>query len=250
MKKRGFPQLLPWLILASGIAGAILQYLLFTFATDEKGLLIPGFWADSGSWILSALVMLCLLLGIRPLNGGLPLNVLFPRSLIAGLGNWIGAAGIGYACISLFGGSKLELAAAIAGIAAAVVLLIAGLCRMKGRSMSVFLRFVPILFFVLDLICCYRRWVASTQLQEYAFALFASVFLMLANYQRGALEAGSAGRKRYTFFGLAAAFFCILSGYRHGLFYLAEGIWMLTDHCSLAPVVKPGPKYLQRNQEE
>lgn len=250
MKKYTFSQFLPWLILAAGIVGTGLQFVLFSFSMDEKGLLITDFWADSASWILSALIMLCLLLGIRSLNGSLPYEVLFPKSVLAGLGNWIGAVGIGYACTGLLGCGKLELATAAVGAAAVLILLAAGLCRMKGVQMAAFLRFLPILFFMLNAICDYRRWRNATQLQEYAFALFASVFLMLANYQRGALETGAAGRKRYTFFGLGAAFFCIVSCYRHGLYYLAMGIWMLADHCALQPMAKPGPKYLHRNQEE
>lgn len=252
MKKSGFSQVLPFLILIAGIAGMALQYILFTGAVDERGLLDPSHWADTASWILAALVIVCLAARIAGLNGSLPYEKLFPRSLVAAAGNLIGAVGICQASVELLSaiGQKLNLITAAAGLMAAAVLLAAGLCRVKGVRLPVFLRFFPIIFFMLHLVCRYRQWSSSTQLQEYAFALFASVFLMLTCYQRGALETGAAGRKRYTFFGLSAAFFCLVSGWRHGLFYAAAGIWMLTDHCSLQPVAKSGPKYLHNHQGE
>ena len=64
MKKTAFSQFLPWLILVSGIVGTGLQFVLFSSSIDERGLLLTDAWADSASWILSALVLLCLLLSL------------------------------------------------------------------------------------------------------------------------------------------------------------------------------------------
>lgn len=235
MKNPIKPQWIPRCVLWAGIPGAVLQALYFATAVDEKGLLARGHFADILCWILTAVVMAVLALGIRSLGGIPKYEKLFPASLPGAIGTWLGAVGIAAASIRIFTAPAdiFSLVTGGFGFASVVCLAALGYWRLKGQKPPVLVRLPLILFCMLYLICQYRGWSSATQLQEYAFPLFASVFLMLSCYQRAALEVRLGGRRTYVFCTQAAAYFCLLAGAQDPLFYLPMAVWMYLDICSL-----------------
>lgn len=235
MKNPIKPKYLPWICLIAGILGFCLQVIFLAAGADERGLLASGHWADALSWILTALVMLCLGLGIRDLGGVPKFERLFPPSLPGALG--CGAAAVGVAITSirtlLADSALISTLAAALGFAGTLCLVALGYYRLKGRQPKTMLRVPVILFFMLFILCQYQQWSKATQLPEYAFPLFASVFVMLSAYQRAALEAKLAGRRMYIFFTLGGGFFCLLAVPGSGIYYLCLALWLLLDHCSL-----------------
>lgn len=235
MKKSSLPKLIPLLTLCAGIAGCALQLIFRTAGTDEKGLLVSSHWADTASWILTALVIAALALCIRGLGGTPRYSQLFPASLTGAAGCLAGAVGIASVSIRTLvsAPSTLNTAVAVLGFVAAACLLVRAYYRWKGTRPATLLHIPVILFFLIDALLQYRSWSSATQLQEYAFPAFAAILLLLACYHRATLEVKMTGRKSYVFFSYAAAFFCCLIIFADVLFYLPMAVWMLADCCSL-----------------
>lgn len=235
MKNPVKPQWIPYVTLCAGILGAALQVLFFATAVDAKGLLVSNHFADILCWIIAAVMLLFLALGIRRLGGIPKYEKLFPASLPGAIGSWIGAVGIAIASIRIFLAHTeiISIGTGVLGFASALCLVALGYWRWKGQKPPVLIRLPLILFSMLHLICQYRGWSNATQLQEYAFPLFASVFLLLSNYQRTALETKLGGRRNYVFCTQSAAFFSFLAAAQDPLFYLPVAVWMYLDICSL-----------------
>ena len=248
MKQVLKPSILPRLTLACGILGLVLQLIFFSTGVDDKGLLPSAHWAETCSWGLTIFMMVLLLLGVRDLGGIPKYDKLFPQSLPAAIGTILGGLGVGIAGLRLLAAREamLSLATGLIGCACALLLIVQGICRFRGKQLPSLTRIPVTLFCMLHLLCRYRVWSGSTQLQEYGFSLLASVFLMLACYQRAALENKLSGRRIYTLCRLAACFFAFLAAARDPLYYFPAAIWMLTDSCSLRIL----PKKQSQAEEE
>ena len=228
--------LLPVFTLVCGLLGFGLRLWLFGTGIDEKGLLVAGHPADILIWILTAIVVAVVALGIRKLT---PLNKypqLFPASIFAGIGCMLGAAGILYVNIReyLQVRDTITLVTLILGLLAAVALVFLGSCRWQGKRPAFWLQSAVTVYFMLHLVSQYRQWSAESQLQVYFFPLLASVFLMLTAYHGAVLDTEKGSRRWYVFFSQCALFFCCLSLQGSSwLFYLAMALWLATGLCSL-----------------
>jgi len=240
MKKLFVPGRIPFLVLFAGILGLIFRIVLFITGTDHRGLLVSGHWADTACWALTAVLLVVLALCCRPLVGNLRIERLFPPSVGAMLGNIAAAIGVAGAAIRILVGSHdaFGMITGIAGFSGAVCLAAVAYWRLKGQRPNGFSRIAIMIFFMLHLMCQYRSWSHATQLQEYAFPLFAAVFLMLTAYQRAALETRMIPRRFYVFFSQAAAYFCFLSVADDALFFLPMALWLFLDTCSLQVLPK------------
>ena len=119
--------------------------------------------------------------------------------------------------------------------------LVLAFARYKGAHLSVLFHGVVCVYLMVYLVSHYRLWSSYPQLQSYAFELLAIVFVMLACYQRAAADAGKGDRRAYTFFSLAAFFFCVatLPGCDKAAFFIGCAVWMFTTPCRLnLPVSK------------
>lgn len=243
MKNASLPKFAPAIALCAGILGCALQMLFLSSATDAKGLLLTGHWADTASWILTALVLAALGMCAWNLDGIPKYTRLFPASAAGAAGNLAGALGIAAASIRalLSAPAALSTVSAVLGLAAAACLGVIAYYRWKGARPATVLRLPIIAFFLINALQQYRGWSAATQLQEYAFPALAAITLLLACYQRAALELRMNGRKGYVFFSLSAAYFCCLAIPGDILFYLPLAVWMLADCCSLKAMKKREP---------
>ena len=246
MKQYLKPAFLPVAALASGILTMLMRFWLFGLGTDDRGLLPVSTFPDAFSWILTALTIVLLIIGVRGLREATKYRFNFPASIPAAVGTALGALGILITCLAeLFAGApRLGVFSAVLGIAAAVALGFLAYCRKDGKKPSFLFHSFVCIFLMFHLISHYRIWSAYPQLQTYAFELLAIVFLMLSCYQRAAFEAGRGDRRAYTFMTLAALFFCIaaIPGSASVIFYIGCAAWMFTTLCSLKPLQAPANK--------
>ena len=239
MKRYLKPAYLPLITLGLGIVTYVLRTLLWTSAIGaEDGRLLPAdTWPDVLSWIVVAATIALLGIGTWNLRGAAKYSYNFPPSIPAAIG--MALAGVSF-CITSFadlsaGTDSIGTASAILGFFAAAALVYLAYGRVKGIRLSVVFHGIVCLYLMLHLISHYRLWSSFPQLQSYAFELLAIVFVMLACYHRAAFDSNCGNRRAYTFFSLAALFFCVatLPGCDNAAFFIGCAVWMFTTPCRL-----------------
>lgn len=244
------PKYLPQLTLGAGVLGLGLGIWLFAGGMDEKGLLDSAHPANAAIFVLTAVVMLMLFLSLRQLEGTPAYGKLFPPSVTAMAGCFIGAAGLFATAIYelITGlGDLITVLACLTGILAAGCFVFLGVCRKQGKRPHPLFHSCVTVYMMLHLISQYRTWNAEPQLQLYGLPLLASVFLMLSIYHRTTLDAGGGSRRWFLFFNCGALFFCCLAACAgNRIFYGAMAVYTATACCSLEQE-KPMPvMYLPR----
>ena len=232
------PSDLPYVALCGGLLTHIARILLYISALgSDRGLLPVGSLPDLASWALVAVTMGLLFFGVRPIRDGVRYSRRFQKALFATI-----AMGIAAACFCatsilelLFETDMISSVSAWMGFLAAASLGILAWARMKGKSVSMVFHGIVCLYLMLYLVSHYRLWSASPQLQSYAFELMAIVFVMLACYHRTAADIGHSSCRKYTFFSLAAVYFCIaaLPGCDNPVFFVGCALWMFFTPCHL-----------------
>lgn len=242
MKRYLKPSYLPLAVLCCGIVTFLLRLWLFGLGEDDRGLLALGSFPDVMSWILAAVTMALLALGTRRLQGAAKYSYNFPASLPAAIGMALAAVSF---CITSVadlsaGTDSVGAVSTVLGFLAAAALGYLAYARAKGLHLSVLFHGVVCLYLMLHLVSHYRLWSSYPQLQSYAFELLAIVFVMLACYHRAAFDAGHGNRRAYTFFSLAALFFCVatLPGCDNAAFFIGCAVWMYTTPCRLTLPVR------------
>lgn len=240
MKQLLKPAYLPWLTLIAGAMGLLLRLWLYATGVDETGLLVTGHPAETLVWLLSIAVMALLLLGTTSLVAAPKYQFNFPPSIFGAVG-----CGLAALCIAIISVTEvmnnsdtLVLICGVLGLFAAASLVVLALLRFQGTQPNVLFHAIVCMYFMLRLVSLYRHWSADPQLQDYCFQLLATVFLMLSTYYRATFDVHMGFRRPLVICHLAAVYFgCLCLTERTGiLFYLATGIWMFTDLCSLAPL--------------
>lgn len=222
---------LPRVTLVLGVAGMVLQTLLFTFAVDEKDLLTshPLGFALAG---LTLAAIALILAGVLRWNRE-PLIPVWKDSWdLATL-----SATLGFGSVLFYDGfadSRLVLVRNLLAIASAVALVVLFVLDRKEKDHHFLLYTVLCIFFAVHLVSCYQLWSSNPQIMDYLFTLLAYVGLMLYFYQKAAALVGFRQEKRMLAIGLLAVFFCytsLLDTGRISLLQLFCGSWVLTDLC-------------------
>ena len=240
MKRLLDPILLPWLTLIAGSLGFALRIWLFATGVDTSGLLVSGHPAELLLWLLSAGMMVLLWFATRSLVTAPKYGFNYPRS-------YFGAAGCGFATVAIAITSIAEIMSthdtlarivAVVGLFAAFAMFTLALLRLQGRQPNIAFHTIVCVYFMIRLVSLYRHWSSDPQLQDYCFQLLAIVFLMLSAYHRAAFDVGMGQRRSLVLSHLAAVFFCCISLADRSTapFFLAVGVWALTDLCNLAPL--------------
>ena len=229
---------LPLAVLACGVLTCLLRLWLFALGEDERGLLSAGSFPDVMSWIIVVATMALLAVSTWHLQGGAKYAQNFHASMPAAIG--MALAAVSFCITSVVdltaGGDSVGTVSALLGFLAAASLLVLAYSRYRGAHLSVLFHGVVCLYLMLHLVSHYRLWSSYPQLQSYAFELLAIVFVMLACYQRAAFDAGKGNRRAYTFFTLAALFFCVatLPGCDNAAFFIGCAVWMYFTPCRLS----------------
>ena len=224
------PYGLKLLIPAAGALAAMLRVLLYLDATDRKGLLLRGHWAEGAVWAITAAVLLLLLSGCRKLTAK---RLTYPRPAAAGLGALVCAASFalaGYTGIPAIRSTPELLSTGMSFLSAAA-LAVVGICRFAGKKPPFLCHVAVCVAFALRMVCQYRVWNSEPQLMDYVFYMVAHVALMLMSYHLSALDAGMGKPGKLWFFGLAAVYLSLVSIYLsgHPLFMAACAFWALTS---------------------
>lgn len=244
---------LPHIILGAGALGLILRLWLMSTA-DSHGLLPANHPADTLVWLLTGIVIVFLLLGCRSLLAANKYSFNFPASLPGCIGTGLMGAAILICSVTELSTAAdgITRAVAIIGLLCAAALGFLAYCRFTGAHPTFFFHALVSIYLLLRLVSLYRQWSSDPQLQDYAFQLLATVFLMLASYHRIAFDANSGSRRHYAFFALGAVFFCCtaLPHCSNAVFFIAGAVWMFTNLCSLLPMprVKRNPGIAPREE--
>ena len=205
-------KLLRYTVLGTGLLAMMLRTLLYATAVDQKGLLIAGHWATWSILILTGIVLGISFLFTRKIQKPAPSDH-SPASWLQGASSLLLAGVIfqrTFSCYSVIR-DRLDLIAVIFGFAAAIALLVAGICRMIPKKSSFLCHSVVSIFFALQLVSQYRSWSADPQLMDYCFYLAAFICLMITAYFLAGFEAKMPNRRGLEFASLAAVYFCCLA---------------------------------------
>lgn len=214
-----------------GVVGLVLQSWLCG-STDAYGLLNPNHFATILSYILLLVVAAGNLLILGDVRTSEDYDHLFPKSLVAAVGSFMGAAGILMSTFTFQATGVLYLLTTATGILSAVALGYAGCCRLLGKRPYCLVFGVVVVFLIFRTLLSCRAWSVNVQVQTFLFPLLANFSLLLAAYYRTALGAGLKNCQQYMFFRQMAVFCCLLGGVWYDLaFYMAGAAWLLTDFC-------------------
>lgn len=231
---------LPVLVLGCGGISGALWGLMQKFCVDEKGLLL--------SWNLPGLLILLLSLAVvagvvlltRPLGGSNRYVDNFGPSAAGGISAFAAAVGILVTLLGNLGAQQDLLFSAwlVLGGLSVPALVLAGICRMKGKRPHFLLHGILCAFFGIHMANQYRSWSSDPQMADYICQLFACVFLTMTAYFQAAFAVGMGRRLKLLLMGLLAAYFslacvCVEGS---GLFYLTCGIWSAANLCNMVPM--------------
>lgn len=229
------PKQLKRLLPGAGLLGFLLRAVLYTTGMDGKGLLISGHWAETGLWLLTGAVVLCLYLCCRTITGPERYQSAFPASIFGASGSILAGVAIGLCGVGSDPEGTLGLAELVLRICAALSLFWVGFCRFTGRKPLFLCHSLVCLYLALRMVCQYRLWSTDPQLLNYCFYLGAYVALMLTAYQFAAFDADSGSHRYLWIWGLASVYFCIVSlaGSQEPFFLLCCCIWVFTNLSNL-----------------
>ncbi len=253
MKKLFNPIHLPlWTLLTGGV-GLLLRVWLMTSGIDQKGFIIPGHLSGILLFLLVISAMVALVFLTKDLMEASKYEFNFPVSEVSCYGAFVAAAGIGISSfVDIFVAiDTLEVIAAVAGIAAAGLLVLTGIFRRKGTPPSLLTHIGICVYLMLRLVCYYRHWNADPQILDYCFQLVATACLMLTTYQRATFDAREGKRRPYAFLSLTTIFFSCISlvGWSNILFFLSVIVWQITDLCSLIPLTLDDISFHEEDSE-
>lgn len=228
--------------LPAGVLGLWAMWLqsgILSTGFDENGLMIPDNPALWLVWGLTA-VYAVLSLGVTfTLGDSGTYEQNFPRCVLCGSVTLL--AGL-LLCFS--GVNQLvpnRMIQAVLAIAAGILIVLCGLCRMVGRKPPFCLDLLISLFFAAHLLWSYREWNADPHIQRYAFRLLAGAAVMLFTIFRGRCAVGVMERRKLVFAGLMGMFFSFaaIPGGEELLFFLGSGFWCAGAMCDLSRLEKP-----------
>lgn len=244
---------LPVLTAAMGILTLLARTALFVLGRDEKGLLVSGHPMNLLAWLLTAAAAALILWKILPLDGSRAYGDNFSPSTAAAIGAFALAGGIlvcvltGWSALSI-----LDLIRNLLGLAAVPALVLLGLRRWQGKRPPVFLHAAVCLYLTLYAVTHYQTWSSRPQLQEWFFAMAATLVLTVFSYYQAAFDADMGSRRKQLASGLLAGFFCIaaMAGGEDIPLYFGGAVWALTNLCSLTPVSRPRRNPITQSREE
>lgn len=233
---------LPLATVISAAAALVLRILLYTFALDEKNLLVAHHPLKLALGVLTAGALLLIVVCVWKLGGSDIYADNFSPSVPAFIGHTAAGAGILITVLTYYPATPGYLGAAwnLLGYAAPVCLFLAGYQRMAGKQPFFLLHVVPCLFYAVHVVSHYQLWCSNPQIQDYLYALLATIALTLFGFYHAAFGADAGNRRMLLGTGLAAAFLCIteLAATGYTYLYLGGAIWALTSLCHLIPLPK------------
>ena len=237
--KRSIPRsAFPLFAVVPGFIVLLLQ--LGLFALEEyTGLLPQRHPLYIAALIIGLITAVLMLVPAKQPSGNAP--KVSGKSPIAAAGAFFAALWLLLAAFGILekANAPLEYILVVLGFASVPCMLVLAWQFFTGRQPHFLLHAVICLFFLTYMVCQYPLWCANPQAEDYLFPLLACVCLNFAAYRRADFDFRGGKVTSLTYFGWMAGFFCIcsLAGAGDGRFYLAGGLWALTNLYSIqAPV--------------
>lgn len=239
MKNQKKGAALPLAMVLAGTVAMLLRRQLYLTAVDAKGLLRQGTPLEILLLALTGTVFAILFLALKNDRGSNVYEENYSASLPAALGHGAAALGIFLlvrSAVFPLSGPMRQLWQ-ILGLAAPVCLIPAGILRALGKKPFFLLHVVPCLFLLIRVVGCYRLWSSNPQMQDYLYALLASLSLVLFAHHSAAFEADIGNRKMTLGAGLAAVYLCLaeLGHTDCPAFYYGCIFWAVTGLCHRIP---------------
>lgn len=246
MKKLLKPINLPAVSAALGGIALVLRFLMYAFASDDKGLPIPGHPLIIGLLLVTVAAVLYIAAAVWKLDGSALYEDNFFPDRTAMIGHFAAAAGIALTLLThepmMYG--YLGQGWKILGYLTPVCLILAGMDRCKGKQPFFLLHLIPCLFLVFHIVNHYQTWSGDPQLLDYGFALLGTMALMFFAFYTVEFDVGAGRRRMQLFMGMAAVFLLTaeLANTMYPWLYIGGILWAASDLCSLEPKPKPEPE--------
>jgi len=244
MKRSLKNKILPWLAPVLGTLGMAAMWAVYTFGTDEKGLILPFHISSLAVWAITAVMagsLLFLLHGMEDTSG---YRRLFPDSRLAAAGTLVAAVSILATVVESLTAMNepVRILSGLLKIIAGIALIYLAWCRWKNVRGSFLAWAAATAYMLLRIMFEYRSWSTQPELLRFLFPLLASLSMALAMYHRMAFCVKMGSRKQFLFFSQFGAFCCLLALPGNPVpFYAGMAIWALTDRCSLKIVKAKSP---------
>ncbi|MBQ2854860.1 MAG: hypothetical protein IJE81_05250 [Oscillospiraceae bacterium] len=242
---------LPVFTALMGFAALVLRVLLNFFGQDARGLLNDGHILNIAVWAVTGFTAVLVCLIVSRLDGSLKYADNFSPSVSAAVGIFVLAAGIAVTLLTADTWTRLARIRNLAALLTIPALIWVGICRWRGRRPSFLFHALLCLYLTLHSVSHYQAWSSRPQLQDYFFAMAASILMTLFAYYQTAFDVGLGRRRMQLATGLLAAFFCIaaLFGGGSAALYLTGAVWTLTNLCRLFPIPKTRKHPVEPPQE-
>lgn len=216
---------LPAAVAGLGAVGLILRKNLYIYGMDVFNLLVDGHPLEMGLWLVTLLTAALILAAVWKKKGEAAAS--YPASFAAALGHIWMAAGILLTVLGRMPNGLIGNLWKYLGIAAAPLLVWAGLSRAQGKQPNFLGYAAACLFFVFHLVSHYQSWCSNPQLQDFVFAFSGAVCLMLFAYYQAALAVGMGNTRLLWLAGLLSLYLCLVaaSGGQYLYLYLGGAVW-------------------------
>ena len=227
------------LTLATAVPGFLLRGYLYASAVDQKGLIIANHWATWGLISLTLLFFAGLLILIRNPKQELSYQDCFAPSVWRGCGALVAATAILFRVLQngIITADSLGKLTGLFGIAAAIGLLIAGICRLMGTKPHFLCHSAASIYFALQLVGLYRNCSSDPQLMNYGFYLAGFICLMLSAYFLAQFHVNTRDHRSLWFTAMTAVYLCIVAipASGDGSFLAACAFWAFTCPPQMGP---------------
>lgn len=245
MKRSLKNKILPWLAPVLGVLGMAAMWTVYTFGTDERGLILPLHISALAVWVITAAMAGSMLFLLHDMEDTSGYRRLFPDSRLAAAGTL--AAGVSILATVVESLTAMDepvrILSGLLKIVAGLALIYLAWCRWKNVRGSFLAWAAVTAYMLLRIMFEYRSWSTQPALLRYLFPLLASVSMALAMYHRTAFNVKMGSRKQFLFFSQFGAFCCLLAlPGTPAPFYLGMAVWAMTDRCSLKVVKAKAPE--------
>lgn len=225
-----------------GALGLVLGRLLYSLATDSKGLLVRNHPLSLLLWLL---IPVSLAVTIpAACKSGPKISAKRDAGPWSPLGQCLTAGTIAVCVLtadiaSLGGPGRLWQ---ILGLLSVAGLLLAALGRLLGKKPSFVSDMILCLFLLSHLVSRYRQWCADPQIMDYLFELLGVGLWMLFSYYRACFRVGLDKPRMYLATGLLTVTFCLSAlGTRSNLLLCLGGVLFTATSLICARPEKEAP---------
>lgn len=213
MKNRCETKLVPLGVFALAVSANVLRRGYYACGMEANGLLVRSHPMAVAMWVCVAAAAALIVYGAFREGSRKNFADVFRASPLSGVGQILAGWCLGWTAYmeAVMPAQKemLEKLWIVFGIAAGLMLVWAGICRIRGKVPFFGTYAVCSVFYALHLVYRYQIWCAEPQLIHYVFDFFAALFLMLSCYQLAALCVGRGDSRQQRALALLALLSCV-----------------------------------------